>query len=530
MKKTIDWKLLPRTESGILNQLLKNRHISLAESEKFFNPDLSDLEDPLSMKGVKEAKDRILQAIKSEEKIIIYGDYDVDGVSATAVLWEAIDSLGGKVLPYIPDRFSEGYGINEEAIKKLAGEGNKLIVSVDSGITAYDQIALAKKLGVDFIITDHHSLPAKLPPARAIVHTTNLAGVGVAYKMAQALIPNPALELVALGTVADVMPMLGENRILTKFGIEGLRRSSRPGLLAMYEEAGISPHQISTYEIGFIIGPRLNAMGRLEHALDSLRILLTRDPARAKELAKKLGATNEERRRRTLTQLGHARESIGDGSREKLWVVSHDSYEQGIIGLIAGRLTDEWHRPVIAISEGQDLSRGSARSISGFNVVQAIAEAKELLVTYGGHPQAAGFTIETKNIPAFRKKLQRYIETKVHEDDLRKQLIIDAEIKPDEINMELARQIERFAPFGVENPQPTFITKGLAVGAMRLLSEGKHIRVDLGGFETIGFGMGERGAEIRPDMRVNAVFNLEINNWQDRERLQLKLRDFKVME
>lgn len=522
------WEILPRTEGDLISQLLKNRGIT--NPDAFFHPTLEDLSDPLKLPGVEEARDRILSAIKNKEKMIIYGDYDVDGITATAVLWEAIDSLGGKVMPYIPDRFSEGYGINSEAIKKMVEEGNKLIISVDSGVTAYDQITLAKKLGVDFIITDHHTLPEKMPPALAIVHSTELAGVGVSYKVARSLIPKPALELVALGTIADVVPLVGENRILAKFGLEELRRTNRHGLLALYEEAGIDRRNIGTYEVGFIIDPRLNAMGRLEHAIDSLRLLLTRDPLRAKDLAKKLGATNEERRRLTLEMLQHARDSVGDGSREQLWVVSHSSYEQGIIGLIAGRLTEEWYRPVIAIAEGDILSKGSARSIVGFNVTSAIASAKDLLITYGGHPQAAGFTIATKNIPAFRQRLQEYIKTKVKDEDLQKRIVVDAEVSPEELTMDLARRIEDFAPFGISNPTPTFLMKNLPVGEMRLLSENKHLRINLGRFEAIGFGLGQRGSEIRPGMMVDAVFNFEINSWRDRERLQLKLKDFRVKD
>lgn len=528
--KEVTWEVRPRTHDNLTDQLLENRNIQDSEREQFFRPKITDLSDPLELPGVKEAAERIRTAIKNGEKMVIYGDYDVDGVTATAVLWEAIDKLGGKVMPYIPDRFSEGYGINEEAIGKLAEEGNKLIISVDSGVTAFQQITFANKLGLDFIITDHHTLPDKLPPAFAIVHTTSLAGVGVAYKLSQALISNPGIDLVSLGTIADVVPLTQENRILAKFGIEALKKTTRPGLLALYEEAGIDKRKIGTYEIGFIIDPRLNAMGRLEHAIDSLRILLTRDPARARDLAKKLGLTNEERRRLTMEMVAHARESVVDGTKEKLWVVSHASYEQGIIGLIAGRLTEEWSRPVIAIAEGREFSKGSARGVEGFNLVDALGSAKDLLEAYGGHPQAAGFTIKTANIPEFRRRLQSYIAIKVKDENLTKKLVIDAEVSLDDLTITFARELEKFAPFGVGNPSPLFLAKGLRVGAMRLLSENKHLRVDLGGVEAIGFGMGPRGNEIRPDMSIDAVFHLEINVWKERERLQLKLRDFKVKD
>lgn len=521
------WKVLPRQHEDLVDQLLTNRGVPLKDKETFLNPQLDDLYDPLQLDGVTKASQRIKRAVKDGEKIIIYGDYDVDGVTATAVLWEAINSIGGQVLPYIPDRFAEGYGINFEAIKKLADEGNKLFISVDAGVTAYQQIKLANELGIDFIITDHHSLPKDLPPAYAIVHTTELAGVGVAYKLAQTL-TEPALELVALGTIADVVPLLGENRILAKFGIESLQRTTRPGLLALYEEAAISRNRIGTYEIGFIIDPRLNAMGRLENAIDSLRLLLTRDPVRARELAKKLGATNELRRRKTLEMVDHARSMVADAKAEMLWVVSHSTYEQGIIGLIAGRLTEEWGRPVLAIAEGPELSKGSARSVAGFDITAAIASAADLLVTYGGHPQAAGFTIATTNIPAFRQRVQDYIRTKVKEEDLVRKLLIDAEVKPGQLNLELVKELDRLAPFGVGNPEPLFIAKSLTVGSMRLLSDNKHLKLELDGIDAIGFGLGPRGHEIRPGMKIDAIFHLEENVWQERSRLQLKLRDFQV--
>ena len=371
-------------------------------------------------------------------------------------------------------------------------------------------------------------MPSELPPADAIVHTTGLAGVGVAYKLAQTLTDSPGLDLVALETIADVVPLVGENRVLAKFGMEELRRTTRPGLLGIYEEARLDRSRIGTYEIGFVICPRLNAQGRLEHALDSLRILLTKDSSRAYELAKHLGETNRERIHRTTSMLDHAYGIVGDGKQQKLWVVSSPDYEQGIIGLVAGRLCDSLNRPVIAIAEGPELSKGSARSIDGLDVTAAIASAKDLLLTYGGHPAAAGFTIETAKIPAFRKRLAEYVADKVREEDLIPKIEIDMEVSPRDISLELAKQLQTLAPFGSGNPTPLFVAKNLEVGAMRLLSENKHLRVDLGGIECIGFGLGPRANELRPDMRVSAVFHIEENVWQGRSRLQLRLRDFQV--
>jgi single-stranded-DNA-specific exonuclease len=373
-------------------------------------------------------------------------------------------------------------------------------------------------------------LPSELPPAHAIVHTTELAGAGVAYKLALSLFAKPGLDLAALGTIADIVPLTGENRFIAKFGIEELRRTTRPGLLAIYEESRIDRSRIGTYEVGFVICPRINAQGRLEHALDSLRILLTRDSSRAYELAKHLGETNRERIQRTNTMLSHAYQIVGEGTKEKLLVISSPEYEQGIIGLVAGRLAESLNRPIVAIAEDSELSKGSGRSIDGFDITNAISQSSDLLISYGGHPSAAGFAIETKNIPEFKKRLQTFAAQKLKEEDLTSKIEIDMELRLAQISMDLAKKIESLTPFGVGNPNPLFVSKRIEVGAMRLLSENKHLRVDLGGFEAIGFGLGSRASEIRPGMFVDAVFHIEENIWQGRSRLQLKLRDFQVID
>jgi single-stranded-DNA-specific exonuclease len=527
MKKAV-WEVKERSHSDIVDQLLVNRDIDLSQKDKFLKPSLKDLSDPNLLDGVTKASARIKEAVKNNEKIAIYGDYDVDGVTATAILWEAISKIGGQVMPYIPDRFTEGYGISSDGVRKLVSEGYKLIISVDAGVSAFEQISLAKELDADFIVTDHHSLPEIIPPAYAIVHTTKLSGAGVAYKLSSTLVSDPALDLVALGTIADVVPLLGENRVLAKFGVEELRRTTRPGLLAIYEEARVDRSRVGTYEVGFIIDPRLNAQGRLEHALDSLRILLTKNSARAYALAKHLGDTNRERIIRTATMLDHAYKTIGDGTKEKLWVVSSPDYEQGIIGLIAGRLADSLNHPIIAIAEGKELSKGSARSIDGFDVTKAIRSCADILISHGGHPAAAGFTVETKNLSELKKRLQDFANKNLKEDALIPKIEIDMQVSPSQISMNLAKQIQTLAPFGPGNENPLFIARHLEVGAMRLLSENKHLRIDLGGIECIGFGLGPRAAEIRPDMEIDAVFHIEENVWQGQSRLQLKLKDFRV--
>jgi len=533
------WVILGENGKDLREVLIKNRNIK--DREAFFKPHLYKLTSPDKLfPDLEKAIERIKRVIKQKELIYIYGDFDVDGITATAILWETIDFLGGKCLPYIPHREKEGFGINAKAIKSLAKEGAKLIISVDCGITAVEEAEIAKKLNVDLIITDHHTLQKTLPKPFALLHTETLAGSGVAFMLAKALLESFSrkddeqlyknLELGAIGTIADMAPLIGDNRILSANGFHNLAKSSRIGLRALYDEASLTK-KIGPYEVGFIIAPRLNAAGRMEHALDSLRLLLTRNKKRARELAAKLSETNRQRQEATAEALSHAREAVNGDGISKMIIVHHDSYPQGVIGLVAGRLADEFYRPTIVISEASPLSKGSARSISGFNIIDAIGLASKHLKTHGGHPMAAGFSIEPKKIPLFKKQILNFAEKTLEKGDLTPTLKIDCQLGKEALNYKTFGVINEFEPFGIGNPEPTFLTRNLEIADVRRLgTNGKHLRMrlrtpDYFGFDAIGFGFG--GEDVKVGGRLDAVYNLKEDTWNGNRRLELKLKDFR---
>ncbi|MEK7160342.1 MAG: single-stranded-DNA-specific exonuclease RecJ, partial [Patescibacteria group bacterium] len=441
--------------------LLENRGIkSKTEMDDFLNPKLSDV----TIKSVKidkanlqKALNRIHKAIKSNEKIIIYGDYDVDGICGTAILWETLNSLKANVMPYIPSRFSEGYGLSKEGIDVLIKNENLgLIITVDNGIVANEAVDFAKKQGIDVIITDHHVPSKKLPNAFSIVHTTLLCGAGAAYLLANSIwqVANSRkttrhspyatshLELVALATVADLVPLTKANRTLVKFGLLSLQKTKRVGLLALIEKSKIKKEEIGVYEVGHIIAPRLNAMGRLSSAMDSLRLVCTNNRKRAEDLSGILSKTNFERQQLTVDILNHARNKVREKTLKNLIFIADESYQQGIIGLVAGRLVEEYYLPSIVISKGKEFSKASARSVKGFNIIEFLREASDLLVDVGGHPMAAGFTVETKNLELLEKKLFASALKLIKKEHLERVLRIDLELPESFINLNTYSQIQ----------------------------------------------------------------------------------------
>lgn len=536
------WVLFEKKTEDLREQLLINRNL-LAKGEvtKFLHPHFNQfIASEELFPELKKVLTRITKAIREKELIYIYGDYDVDGLTASAILWETIDHLGGKVLPYIPSRHSEGYGLHKDALRALAKEGAKVVISVDCGITAVEPAKESKKLKLDLIITDHHQPGVLLPDAFAILHTTSLAGSGVAFKLATSLLAEfgkevegqfaKNLELATLGTIADMVPLTGENRIIVKNGLLKLGESERVGLMAIYNEAQVGK-RIGTYEVGHVISPRLNAMGRMESALDSLRLLLTRKKDRAEVLAKKLSVTNKLRQEATQTALEHAKNEVEKNYLGgKLFVISSPTYQEGVVGLVAGRITESYHRPTAVISEMRTISKGSARSISGFNITEAIRENSTLLLAHGGHPMAAGFSIDQKFIPDFRDGMVKIAENLITEEQLTPVQKIDAEIKVEELNQELMDVIIEFEPFGIGNSEPVFLTKNLEVVEVKPVGkDNKHIRLVFRDGdnirEAIAFGLAER--KPRTADKVDVVYNLRENTWNSRKRLELRVIDFK---
>jgi len=561
MKKwQVENKKKIENDEDLIKVLLENRDIKTkSEIESFLNPDLSKATTnfvKIDKKELKKAIERINKAIKNKERIIVFGDYDVDGICGSAVLWETLNALKADVLPFIPSRFEEGYGLSKQGIDNLLLKQKvDLIITVDNGIVASVAVEYANKKGIDVIITDHHVPTKDLPKALAIVHTTELCGTGVAYMLSQAIsnsqfprLPksgaggqvistkteNDHLELVALATVADLVPLTGANRILLYSGLKNLQKTKRIGLLSLIEKSGIKAQDIGVYEIGHIIAPRLNAMGRLESAMDSLRLICTKDKKRADQLAALLSNTNLERQKITLEALTHAKSKIEEKEIKNLIFIASESYQQGIVGLVAGRLVEEYYFPSIVISKGKKYSKASARSVKGFNMIEFLRTASDLLVDVGGHAMAAGFTVETSKLELLQKKLFENASKLLKKEHLERVLRIDLNLPQNLINLETYSQIQKLAPFGMANPEPTFLTENLIVEGIRLVgSDGKHLKLQFKSqnskVKTMGiyFGAGENNKFSAGD-RVNVVYTLDENEWNGNKTLQLKIKDLRI--
>ena len=516
--------------------LAKNRGLtSKKKLEEFLNPKFEQILE-VKLTDVEKALKRISKAISSKEKVIIYSDYDADCICGTAILWETLHDLGADTLPYVPHRIKEGYGLSKEAISELAKKKVKLIITVDHGVAAVDQVDHAKDLGIDVIVTDHHILPKKLPKAVALVHSTDLCGAGVAWRLAyeisEKLKPSyrenliEKLELASIATVSDLVPLLGANRAIVKLGLEKISKTSRPGLQALIRETSISG-QIGTFEIGHIIAPRINAMGRIEHAIDALRLICAKNQDQAASLARLLCKTNTKRQDLTSKIIQEAKVMVNGES--PIGVISHPNWHEGIIGLVAARLMEIHNKPMIVISQGETFSKGSARSVAGFNIVEAISKSSNLVLNVGGHPMAAGFTIETCHIQSFSDSINYYAKGKLSVESLARKLSIECELQLDDISRNTLEIIDEFEPFGVGNREPLFLTKGMLVEDVRCVGQkNDHLKLQIDGFSAIGFNMGEFRSQIRPGYSVDAVYTLAEDRYNGNNAIQLKLRDLKI--
>lgn len=543
-KSKIKNKILKIDE--IIKILLENRGLKTKkEIQAFLYPKLEEITIDsvgIDKKRLKRAIARIKKAIEKNEQIVVFGDYDVDGICACAIVWETLHGMGAKILPYIPHRMNEGYGLSEKGISSVQSQipNIKLIITVDNGIVAFDAVNFANKQGIDVIITDHHVPDAstkKKPNAYEIVHTTKLCGAGVAYLLMQEFKVDEKktdhLELVALATIADLVPLKDANRTLVYHGLQKLHETKRIGLIELFKEAGLQQKDIDVYAIGHVIAPRLNAAGRLEYAMDSLRLLCTSNRERARKLAEQLGSVNRQRQLLTLSSVAHARLNVQEREKpKKLLFLFDESYQQGIIGLIAGRLTEEFYRPSIVISKGKEYSKASARSIRGFNIIEFIRSASQFLVDAGGHPMAAGFTVETKNLEKLQISLEDKAEEMLHEDLLIKSLHIDMQLPLEIVTQELFDAIKTLSPFGMNNPEPTFMSKDVVIADMKFIGkERKHIKFKFSSADkadqtdAIAFGFGERSSEFKIGDTVDIVYTIDENHWNGNTLLQLKLKD-----
>ncbi len=546
------WKLLPIPPASrlpwvagfppLIAQLLYNRGIvDPAQFDSFFAADERLMGDPFLLPDMHQAVSRIYSALLSGENIAVYGDFDADGVTATALLVRGLSEMGGRVTPYIPHRLNEGHGLNHTALEGLHKQGITLTITVDCGITAVDEVIHAQGMGQEIIITDHHSISGAIPPAIAVIDPKRadsaypypqLAGVGVAFKLLQALRGSweGMLDLVALGTVADIVPLLGENRYLVKRGIELLNEPQRPGLKEMILRAGLEPGRIDTHSISWVLGPRLNAASRMDHAIISYNLLLTDSPEEACQLAQALEERNAERQRLTSEVLVKARaQALSLGADAPLLVLGDRDYPAGVIGIVAGKLAKEFYRPVIVLEIGEEVSRGSGRSIPEFDLIAALGECRDLLSRFGGHPLAAGFTLPSKNLDLLRERLLEMAAVQFATLDLRPHLLIDAEVPLSCFKGEVFKLIQKFAPFGHANSVPTFLSRKVQlVDCRQVGSNKKHLRLKLrqgnaiwGG---VGFDLGGSLNELAPYLDI--VYNLSVDRWGGEETLQLNILDF----
>lgn len=531
-----------------IEELLIRRAVTTKSERKDFlspiNPiEFTAKEVRIDEKQLKKSLTRILEAIEKKQSIVVYADYDADGVTAGAILWETLWSMGAQVMPYVPHRVDEGYGLSIKGIDNVREQFDPmLIITVDQGVTAHEKVAYAKSLGIEVIITDHHVLPEKHPDC-LMVHTTMLSGSGVSWFLAKEILKTKTplrqgfvgqeehedrLALAAIGTVADLLPLTGVNRSIVKYGLEAMRKTKRVGLVALLKESGIIKDSITPYNISHGLAPRLNAMGRLEHAIDALRLLCTKNEEKATMLSEKLGLTNKERQKITEDTVIHAKGLVVEDDA-KLLFVGDSSYNQGIIGLVAGKLVEQYYKPSIVISISEEFTKASARSIVGFNIVEALRECQELLIDVGGHPMAAGFTVATKNIDALKLKLLEIAKRDITDEMLLRKLRIDAEIPLSSVSLDLFNAIENLSPFGQGNYEPIFATKQVKVTEARLVgATGKHVKLRVGGVDAIAFGMGDLFGKLNEKPLVDIAYGIDLNVWNGTKKLQLVVKDILI--
>lgn len=583
-----EWRVAPRAPQPTLDalsaatglhplivQLLLNRGLGTAEQIQRFLADGAgtgrggaNLHDPFLMKDMDRAAERVKQALDRRELIAIYGDFDVDGVSGVVLLQQALTALGGRAIPYIPHRDEEGYGLNCPALTALAEQGVNLVITTDCGISSLEEVEHCRCCGVDIIITDHHHICENglLPQALAVVNPKRpdcsypfkyLAGVGVAFKLIQAvlklldgtragstfptILERELLDLVALGTVADLAPLLDENRTLVSYGMSALNRTNRPGIHELIQRAGLQYGSVECGRIGYALAPRLNAAGRLDHAITSYQLLLTTDPEEASRLASQLDEINQQRQRLTQEVYRRVEDDLRamldvseDGavrSLPNLLFFSDEAYPSGVLGLVAGRIAEKFCRPTIIIEGGNAECRGSARSIPGFNIVAALDECQDILVKYGGHAQAAGFTVAAVKIEELQRRLSALAAEALTTNPPHAVLDIDANVRLTTLNWDVYKAIQRLAPFGQQNQQPVFLSRNIVVREVQVVGREcpRHLRLRLFDGKQHWVAMAFCREDLAPALSaaktIDLVYTLEANHWNGATLLELNIKD-----
>lgn len=553
--------------SPILAQVLANRGITTVdEARDFLQPSLSGLVDPWELPDMRKASDRIREAIEKQERIVIYGDYDVDGITATALLLRCLRMAGANVAYYLPERMEEGYGLNSGALHQIKGEGARLVVTVDCGIGAVKEAKLAKELGIQLIITDHHEPGPDLPDAEALVCPTipgctypfpDLAGVGIAFKLAWAIGKSfsrgtkvseefkdflaDAVGLAALGTVADVAPIQGENRIIASYGLGALMESRSPGIMALLLVSGAAERRLDTWDISFRLGPRLNAAGRLGDARRGVELLTAEDTTRAREIAEMLDRENNDRRAIQEAIFQQACEKIVrevDLPSCRAIVLAERGWHAGVIGVVASKICEQYYRPTILIAvDGDGIGHGSARSIAGFHLHEALQGFGDVLLSFGGHERAAGLKIAEKDIPGFARRLNDLAAETLSDEDLTPGITVDAETRLASLSSALISELERLAPHGEGNPPPTLASTGVTVAGRprRIGRDGSHLsfHAHQGGatVRAVAFGKGELAEALSEKGRQYSIaYAPSMDTWGGADSIQIKIKDIRVEE
>lgn len=559
------WEQLPAADSEVVAELTKEKEISpflaqllaqrglttIGEVQKFLKPSLENLADPFLLHDMEKAVDRIETAIANGEKITIYGDYDADGITSTALMYEALLAVGADVNYYVPNRFTDGYGPNAAAYQRLIDQGTQLFVTVDNGVSGKDVIDPVVEAGIDVVITDHHEMPAELPQATAIVHPRypgsqypfpDLSGVGVALMVAWALtdeFPVEQLDLVAIGEIADVVSVSGENRSLISFGIQQLRHTERPGLVALMKLANITTTHLTDQDIGFGLAPRLNALGRIADANDGVALLTTLDDDQAQQLAQRVDAANKRRQElvNEITQVASQQAQAPENQQQKVLLLMGQGWHQGVLGIVASRIMEQTGKPVIVAAtstEDSTVAKGSGRSFGNFNLFAALDPHRDLLTSFGGHPAACGLSFNAAQFEELRQVLQEEAQKQGIVENQQRSLSIASSIQPDEVTMSTYRDLQQLAPFGPNNEEPIFVLKNVRPIKIKTMGQQRqHLKFSLATtkdqIDVIAFGQAKLASLLAsPTGQIDLVVKIGINEWRGKQTLQLMLEDIQI--
>ena len=539
----------------IIIRAMINRGIdTVPKAREFFNTSLGSLHDPYLLKGMEQAADRIFKAVRSNEKICIYGDYDVDGITSTAVMIKTLRKLGADGVYYIPNRLEEGYGMNLNSIDRIKEMGVSLIVTVDCGIKSCEEVDYAKELGIDIIITDHHECGEELPDALSIINPhqpgcgypfKDLAGVGVTFKLAGALLNRAGspgfaeglLDIAAIGTIADVVPLLGENRIIVKNGLVSIQNTDSQGIKALLAVCGLKGKELNSYNVAFMLAPRINAAGRIDDAGECVELLLTDNAEKAMETAAKLDSDNKMRQSIENGILNCAEAMIGESvdlDRDKVLVLCREDWHIGVIGIVASRLADKFYLPAFIMVCDGEFCKGSARSIPGFNIFEAMSRHGYLFERYGGHEMAAGFTIRTEKIDELRERMNFEVENTLGEDKLIPEIFVDYKLEPKDVTLDTAKLLKLMEPFGTGNTVPLYVFRELSVKSFKGVgNDSRHLSLKVFDGEKeiscIGYNLGNMQKILQIGEKIDIICSIENNIWNGTESVKLNIKDIKLI-